>query len=69
MEIFIARLTFQMISAMYATTGQNFPPREIKEAMLEADLDGSNTIDFFEFLNVANMLKKKAGKKFYKERF
>ncbi len=29
--------------------------------MLEGDVDGSNTIDFYEYLLVANMLQHKQG--------
>ena len=32
-----------------------------QEAMDEVDVDGSDSIDFFEYISVANMLMHKAG--------
>jgi len=54
--------SFQIIVAMNATIGQQFTATQIKEAMLEVDADGSNTIDFYEYLMIADMLISKKGR-------
>ncbi|XP_064651601.1 uncharacterized protein LOC135502581 [Lineus longissimus] len=52
----------EMMTAMTSTIGQQFNAQQIKEAMIEVDIDGSDTIDFYEYLTIANMLSQKTGK-------
>ncbi|KAK2161791.1 hypothetical protein NP493_1561g00003 [Ridgeia piscesae] len=52
----------EMMLAMTSTLGQKFTATQVKEAMTEVDVDRSNSIDFFEYLSVADMLKNKKGR-------
>ncbi|KAI0217231.1 hypothetical protein LSAT2_030893 [Lamellibrachia satsuma] len=52
----------EMMLAMTSTLGQQFTATQVKEALTEVDADGSSTIDFFEYLSVADMLQNKKGR-------
>ncbi|XP_070539460.1 structural maintenance of chromosomes protein 2-like isoform X2 [Ptychodera flava] len=52
----------EMTHAMQATIGNYYTPAQIREAMLEVDVDSSDSIDFYEYLGVSVMLRKRAGK-------
>lgn len=52
----------ELMHAMTTTIGEKFTAEQLKEAMSEIDIDQNNTLDFYEYLLVANMLINKSGK-------
>ncbi|XP_072034217.1 uncharacterized protein [Amphiura filiformis] len=52
----------EMLQAIRGTVGDYFKPRQIKEAIAEIDVDRSDSVDFYEYLRIAALLLKKAGK-------
>jgi len=53
--------TQELLRAIPDTLGRMATTEEIKEAMLEVDIDDSGTVDFFEFLCVARLISQGKG--------
>ncbi|EDO45267.1 predicted protein [Nematostella vectensis] len=53
--------TQELLRAIPDTLGRMATTEEIKEAMLEVDVDSSGTVDFFEFLCVARLITQGKG--------
>lgn len=47
---------------MKTTVSKDFTARDLADVMFEVDVDNSQTIDFYEYLLIANMLINKQGK-------
>ncbi|XP_038050177.1 uncharacterized protein LOC119723545 isoform X1 [Patiria miniata] len=52
----------EMTQAIQSTVADYYKPRQIKEAMVEVDVDQSGSVDFYEYLGVSTMLMMKIGK-------
>ncbi|XP_022093466.1 stress response protein nst1-like isoform X2 [Acanthaster planci] len=52
----------EMTQAIQSTVADYYKPRQIKEAMVEIDVDQSGSVDFYEYLGVSTMLQMKIGK-------
>ncbi|XP_071950818.1 uncharacterized protein [Antedon mediterranea] len=47
--------------AIHSTVGDYYTQEQIKEVMEEVDVNHSNSIDFYEYLGIASMLKQRSG--------
>ncbi|XP_071489525.1 uncharacterized protein [Diadema antillarum] len=52
----------EVVRAIHSTVGNFYSAAQIKEAMLEIDADGNDTVDFFEYLTIALMVTNKRGR-------
>ncbi|XP_071798046.1 uncharacterized protein [Asterias amurensis] len=52
----------EMTQAIQSTVSDYYKPRQIKEAMVEIDVDQSDSVDFYEYLGISTMLMMKVGK-------
>ncbi|XP_071838914.1 uncharacterized protein [Apostichopus japonicus] len=52
----------EMVRAVQSTVGDYYTAKQIKDAMMEIDEDGDDTIDFYEYLTISSKLLQRSGK-------